>query len=302
MKWDVFIEIAPATVPLAGVLLKYLLDGFDGVRKERYGVKGLAFVCWYGPHRRPLRLPRWMIFMASNLRALVPDASKNQISPQATSNTKKAIAFLFNSGRVPLKADDLFENKPLKIVLSGNGQLVDAKIRFESDQIAGFKLIERRAHFFRPRNYLTERALAFTYLAPGHGVALDIEYTSEEPVTFRLSGPVDGMKHSVQEKTLFGIDVDSPRRFEEKRKIVIRNICIGILLMSGASFEYFYLAFSHHGQSIITKDWTYLATLLTFVIGEWMALSAWELIKQPKKIPTALRYWVSLRVGMRRGP
>lgn len=278
---------APA---LLAVPFRYGLDWFDGVRKEKHGTKGLAFVCWYGLQRRPHRLPRWMNFIASKIRTHL--LQQGQRTPQAGAPTKTAIAFVFNSGRIPLKVDDLFQSKPLKLMLTGDGQLTRVNVRFESDQTAGVRLTGERRFLRRPQNHLTERALTFAYLAPGHGLVLEIVYTAHEPVTFSLSGPVNGMKSSIQQQRLYEIDIVNSRRRQRQRRAETWSLWIGSLMMAGAVVKTA-VDLIHGGHAAASADWTFWVTIFVMGAGEWLALSAWYRVKQVRKIPTALRFWES---------
>lgn len=61
--------------------------------------------------------------------------------------------------------------------------------------------------------------------------------------------------------------------------------------MAIATLEFFHhipISAAHAGSS---KDFYYWGSLVVFMIGEWLALKAGDVVKQPKKIPSALRYW-----------
>lgn len=289
MKADALWQLLAAPALLA-VPFRYGLDWFDGVRKEKHGAKGLAFVCWYGLQRRPHRLPRWMTCIASKVKTHL--MRRGQQATQAGAPTKRAIAFVFNSGRIPLKTDDLFQSKPLKLMLSGDGKLTGVRVRFESDQTAGIRLTGERSFLRRPKHHLTERALTFAYLASGHGLVLEIEYTGQEPVTFSMSGPVSGMKSSIQQQRLYEIDIVDSRRRQRQRRAETWSLWIGSLMMAGAVVKTA-VDLTHGGHAAASRDWTFWATLSVMGAGEWLVLSAWYRVKQVKKIPTALRFWES---------
>ncbi|WP_155123285.1 MULTISPECIES: hypothetical protein [Burkholderia cepacia complex] len=278
--------IAPAVL---AVPLKYAFDFFDGVRKERRGVKGLAFVCWYGPQRRPLNLPGWIRFVASKIRNCFQ--SRGNRPTHGVLSTNKAIGFIFNSGQVPLKADDLFKSKPLRLVLSGSGELNDVSMRFESDQTADIRLTGERTFLRRPKNHSKERAIAFSYMAPGHGVAVEIEYSARGPVSFSLSGPVNGMRRSIQQQVLFEVDIESSQhRLRQRRSAVVRLWVGGLLMVAAITMAAIDVLFK--GDHFLpTRDWTYWLSMVALAVGESMALMAWDHFRQPKKIPAALRYW-----------
>ncbi len=289
MNADALWQLLAAPAVLA-VPFRYGLDWFDGIRKEKHGAKGLAFVCWYGVQRRPRRLPRWMTFIASKVKTHI--MRRGQQATQAGTPTKKAIAFVFNSGRIPLRTDDLFQSKPLKLMLSGDGQLNRARVRFESDQTAGIQLTGERSFLRRPKHHLTERVLTFSYLASGHGLVLEIEYTGQEPVTFSLSGPVNGMKSSIQQQRLYEIDIVDSRRRQRQRRAETWSLWIGSMMMAGAVVKTA-VDLIHGGHAAASADWTFWVTIFVMGAGEWLALSAWYRVKQVKKIPTALRFWES---------
>jgi hypothetical protein len=280
-------QLLPASALLA-IPVKYAFDRFDGVRIEKHGAKGLAFVCWYGLQRRPPRLPRWVKFVASKVAACLPQ--RGDRAGQHATSTKKAVAFIFNSGRVPLKTDDLFQSKPLKLALIGDGQFVDVKLRYESDQTAGIRLTGERKFLRKPKHYLTERALEFAYLAPGHGLVLDIEYIAEEPVTFSLSGPVSGMKGSIQQKTLFEIDIENDRNRARQRRTDKWRLLIGSFVIAAAAIRMGF-DIAHGDHAAINRDWTYWTALCVIMSGEWLALAAWFRMKQVRKVPAALRFF-----------
>ena len=288
---DALLQLLAAPALLA-VPFRYAFDWFDGVRKERDGAKGLAFVCWYGLQHRPRRLPRWVTFIAAKVRAGL-SWRHDRVTPHGPS-TKRAVAFIFNSGRVPLKKDDLFRSKPVKLALAGPGQLLDVKIRLESDQTAGLRLTGERALLRKPKNHQTERALTFAYMASGHGLVVDIEYTAHGPVSFSLSGPVSGMKSSIQQNVLFEIDIEDSRRRQRQRRVDAWRLWIGSLMMAGAVTKTA-LDVLHGGHAASSRDWSYWLAMSLMGIGELMVLFAWYRMKQVKKIPAALRFWESPR-------
>lgn len=280
-------QLLPASALLA-VPVRYAFDRYDGVRNEKHGGKGLAFVCWYGLQRRPPDLPRWMKFVVSKGAACFPRHGIREA--QYETSTKKAVAFVFNSGRVPLKTDDLFQSKPLKLALVGDGQLVDVRLRYESDQTAGIRLTGERKFLRKPKYHLTERALTFAYLAPGHGLVLDIEYIAPKPVKFNLSGPVSGMKGSIQQNTLFEIDIENDRKRARQRRRDMWSLLIGSFMIAVAAIR-MWVDIAHSGHAAINRHWTYWTAIGVIVCGEWLALSAWYRMKQARKIPAALRFW-----------
>ncbi|MEX3693037.1 hypothetical protein AB3X91_34335 [Paraburkholderia sp. BR14263] len=270
------------------VFIKYLLDRFDGALKERHGAKSLAFVCWYGPHRRPRRFPHWVTSLASVIRRSFRRERK-PIDEHAPSS-RKTIAFIFNNGRVPLTTDDLFTAAPLKLVLQGDGELTNVKVAFETDQTAAIKL-GQRAFLRRPKNYATERSLMFSYMAPGHGVAIEVEYRASKTLGLSLQGPVKGMRNSVQQQILFEVDIENDERRRRRRRVDTWKLWVGGLMMAGAAVTMLLNARANSGRSAVDHSWQYWSAMLLMTIGEWTALSAWYRLKQRKKVPSRLRYW-----------
>ncbi|KVB66122.1 hypothetical protein [Burkholderia cepacia] len=287
---DSFLPPAVQAVVI-GTLVTYALSQFDGVRKERRSSKSLVFICWYGARRLPVRLPRWITFVASVLRSRFRKPVDQIVLP--TPSTQKVVVFIANNGRVPLSSEDLFKSTPLKLRLSGDGQLVDVRTRYESDQIAGIKLTGERSFLRRPKNHLIEREITFAYMAPGHGFALEIEYSTlgKTPVSFSLSGPVNGMKGSIQQQILFEIDIENNQRRRRERRSEILRLWIGVLMMVVAVIVGVVDAYANGGRFVMTKSLPYWSTLGLLAVGEIIALVAWFRVEQVRKIPAALRYW-----------
>ncbi|MBN3748318.1 hypothetical protein G3N96_23255 [Burkholderia sp. Se-20373] len=181
-------------------------------------------------------------------------------------------------------------SKPLKLILSGDGELLDVAIRLESDQMVGIKLAGNRTIFRKPPNYRTERSITFSYMAPGHGLVLDIEYSANAPITFSISGPVNGMKNAVQQQILFDVDIENSRRLRRQRLAETLKLWLGGLMMASSTVFMVFDA-STGGHAISSRGWTYWLTMGVMAIGEWLAIVAWHRLKQPKKVPATLRYW-----------
>lgn len=280
--------LGPAVI---AALMTYALGQFDGARKERRSAKSLAFVCWYGARRLPVRMPRWIIFLVSTLRSCLHKPT-NQVV-QATPPTQKVVAFIANNGRVPLSSDDLFKSTPLKLRLSGDGQLVDVRIHYTSEQTADIKLTGERTFLRRPKNYLTERDIRFGYIAPGHGLVLEIEYSThgKTPASFSLSGPVNGMKGSIQQQVLFEIEIENKQRRRRQRRSETLRLWMGVLIMVGAVIIAAFDTYANGGRFAMTKHLPFWFTLGLLGVGEIIALVAWFRVAQVRKIPVALRYW-----------
>jgi hypothetical protein len=131
-------------------------------------------------------------------------------------------------------------------------------------------------------------------MASGHGLVVDIEYTAHGPVSFSLSGPVSGMKSSIQQNVLFDIDIEDKRRRRRQRRVDAWRLGIGSLMMAGAVTKTG-LDVLHGGHAVISRDWSYWLAMSLMLIGELMFLFAWYRMKQVKKIPAALRFWVPPR-------
>lgn len=273
-----------------GSVITYALGHFDGLRKERRSAKSLVFVCWYGARPLPVRLPSWMAMVAPIFRKHVHPAA-DQIARPAT-RKRRVVAFIANNGRTALSAEDLFHSTPLKLKLSGDGQLVDVRIRYASEQTADFKVSGERTFFRRSKNDLTERKIRFGYMAPGHGLALDIEYEvhGPEPVSFSLSGPVKGMKGSIQQQVLFEIEIEDTQRRRRQRRSETGRLWLGSLMMAGAMIIGSVEAVTN-GRFSVSKFWPYWFTLGILLVGEIIALVAWFRVEQVRKIPTSLRFW-----------
>ncbi|WP_199544573.1 hypothetical protein [Paraburkholderia kururiensis] len=289
MTWkaDALWQLLAAPALLA-VPARYAFDWFDGIRKEKRGAKGLAFVCWYGARRQAPRLPRWMTFVASKTRTLFPRRAAEAM--QQAPSSRKAIAFIFNSGRVPLSAEDLFTSRALKLALSGDGQLVDVRIHYESEQSAGIRFDGERTFLRRPKNHLTERTVSFAYMAPGHGVAVEIDYTSSTPVIFSLSGPINGLKNPIQQQVLFEVDIEDTQRRTRWHRTETFKLWAGIVMMALAVAGMMFDVFSG-GHAGIGRGWRFWAIMTLMMVGEWIALTTWYHLGQRRKVPAALRYW-----------
>ncbi len=205
---------------------------------------------------------------------------------------RRVVAFIANNGRIPLSGEDLFHSTPLKLKLSGDGQLVDVRIRYASEQTADLKVSGARTFFRRSKGDLTERTIRFGYMAPGHGLALDIDYEvhGPEPVSFSLSGPVKGMKGSIPQQVLFEIEIEDTQRRRRQRRSENGRLWLGSLMMAGAMISGGVEAVTN-GHVSVTKSVPYWFTLGILLAGEIIALGAWFRVKQVRKIPSALRFW-----------
>ncbi|WP_186063315.1 hypothetical protein [Burkholderia gladioli] len=273
-----------------GSIMTYALGHFDGLRKERRSAKSLVFICWYGARPLPVRLPRWMALAASIFRKHLHRAA-DPIAQPAT-RRRRVVAFIANNGRTALIAEDLFHSTPLKLKLSGDGQLVDVRIRYASEQTADLKVSGARTFFRRSKSDLTERTIRFGYMAPGHGLALDIDYEvhGPEPVSFNLSGPVKGIKGSIPQQVLFEIEIEDTQRRRRQRRSENGRLWLGSLMMAGAMIIGSVEA-ATNGHFSASKFWPYWFTLGILLAGEIIALGAWFRVKQVRKIPSALRFW-----------
>ncbi len=290
MQFDILLQPA---IPAAfiGVFSKYALDRFDGFRKTRQDMKELAVVCWHGPLRRPLNLPRWVAQVITTTKNYF---QRNRKQTSHTSTTRNAIVFIFNRGQTPLTSDDLFKSKPLKLRLSGNGELLDVKIRHESDHTAGIKISGHRTIFRSSPNHLTERSITFSYIGPRHGVVLDIKYRAETLCNFSISGPIKGMKDEIQQQILFDVNLADSRHPQRQRRTDTRKLWLGGLMMASAAIYMIFDA-SMGGHVISSRNLAYWLDVGVTATGEWIAISAWYRLKQPKKVPAALRYWEPTR-------
>ncbi|MGU7770136.1 hypothetical protein ACV229_08125 [Burkholderia sp. MR1-5-21] len=169
--------------------------------------------------------------------------------------------------------------------------MTDVRVRFESDQIAGIRLTGGKKFLRRPKHHLTERAIEFAYMAPGHGVAVEIEYSARGPVSFNLSGPVNGMRRSIQQQVLFEVDIESGQHRQRQRRSAVVRLWFGGLLMVAAITKTLIDILVNSDHFTPAKDWTYWLSMGSLAVGESMALMAWDHFRQPKKIPAALRYW-----------
>lgn len=278
-------SIAPPAV--IAVIIGFFLNKFDGIRKAKLENKSLSCVFWYGALPMPRNVPEWVGVLVKSIKKYFLKKS----TPQPIySSSERAIVFVINNGRIVLKSDDLFKKTPLSLLLS-EGEIVSAKIIFESEQVSDAKLWGAPSFFRKPKHHLSERKVGFGYIAPNHGFVIEIEYRRSGTSMFSLSGPVSGMKQAVKQQVLYEVDIEDIPAYKRRAKSDLWRVRLGGFVMLVCVFGMLTSPWQYSWHPVSANTLTYQILLLVFSVAEFIALLAWFRIAQMKKIPTALRYW-----------
>ncbi|WP_333985507.1 hypothetical protein [Burkholderia orbicola] len=102
------------------------------------------------------------------------------------------------------------------------------------------------------------------------------------------------MKDEIQQQILFDVNLADSRHPQRQRRTDTRKLWLGGLMMASAAIYMIFDA-SMGGHVISSRNLAYWLDVGVTATGEWIAISAWYRLKQPKKVPAALRYWEPTR-------